>query len=94
MLEKLNYRGTVCCLQTRYFNVMYFPHNCIHTVFHIFLVKQTEETRSKKLPGYRHYQYKYTFYSQEHMSLRHKQPHTQNKTQIKKQQMVKFRLLN
>jgi len=30
-------------------------------MFHILPVKQTEETRSKTLAGYRHYQYKYTF---------------------------------
>jgi len=29
-LEKLNYRGKECCLQTWYFKVMYFSHQ-LHT---------------------------------------------------------------
>jgi hypothetical protein len=65
-----------------YLTLCTLPTKCIHTVFDILPVKQTEETRSKTLPGYRRYQYKYTFYGQKHISWHDRQLHTQNYLQL------------
>ena len=40
-------------------NIMYF-FNQLHTQFHILPLKPSKEVRSEIIPGYRHYQYKYT----------------------------------
>jgi hypothetical protein len=41
-LEVMNYRGTVCCLQTWYFNVMYIGESkIIHNIGMCFAVGNT-----------------------------------------------------
>jgi len=45
-------------------------------MFHILPVKRTEETISKALAGYRYFQYKHTFWGQEHISLHDTESHT------------------
>jgi len=60
-LGKLNYTRAVCFYgQCTFLLILY-------AVFHVLSIKQTEEARSEILLGYRHYQYKYTFSSQDHI---------------------------
>ena len=47
-------------LQKKYLILHIFPP-IVFTLFHILLLKRTVEMRSGMLPGYRHYQYQYTF---------------------------------
>jgi len=39
----------------------------VYTVFHVLCIRQTEDTRSEILLGYKCYQYKHTFFGQDHI---------------------------
>jgi hypothetical protein len=60
MLGKLNYRKCSKFFEDIVFNTTFLFHQLGH-FSHILPLEQTEETRSGTLPGYKHYQYKYTF---------------------------------
>jgi hypothetical protein len=50
----------VCFLKTQYSIPHPFSTNFVH-FSHILPLEQMEETRARRLPAYKHYQYKYTF---------------------------------
>jgi hypothetical protein len=39
----------------------------VYTVFHVMCIKQTEDARSEILLDYKCYQYKHTFFGQDHI---------------------------
>jgi hypothetical protein len=88
-IEKIKLQEELYVFKTQYLIPHSYSTNCV-PFSHILPLEQIEETRSGTLPGYKHYQYKYTFYGQDHINefqsttkiISQGQSHTQNYLQF------------